>query len=86
MDVSDVATFKIFKNKILSKNWNEAKKWAIVGIFFVYFWPFQRNNTTFAQQINVEKSIQYSVLGFELTTSCTSLFSHNHKTRSGSYL
>ena len=42
-------------------------KWANPGLFFVYFRLF-KHTLQFLQQINVKMSIQYTVLGFELTT------------------
>ena len=46
------------------------KKWANPGLFFVYFWSFQTNNTIL-QQINVKNvmSIQYTAPGFEPATA-----------------
>ena len=41
---------------------------AVHGLFFTYFQSFQTNNTFF-QKINVKKSIQYTMLGFEPTAS-----------------
>ena len=42
-------------------------KWAIPGLFFVYFCLFKQT-LQFLQQIYVKMSIQYTVLGFEPTT------------------
>ena len=45
-------------------------KWAIPGIFFVYFRLsiYYKQNITFLQPIKVKISIQYMVVGFEATT------------------
>ena len=43
------------------------KKWANPSLFFIYFCLFEQK-LQFLQQINVKMSIQYPVLGFELTT------------------
>ena len=54
------------------------KKWAILGLFFVYFRIFKQT-LQFLQQINVWKmSIHHMVLGFELTTFGIRFSSHNH--------
>ena len=54
------------------------KHLAILGLFFVYFCLFKQT-LQFLQQINVEKmSIQYTVLGFELTIFGTWVSFHNH--------
>ena len=45
--------------------------------FFIYFRLF-KHTLQFLQQINVKKSIQYTVPGFELTTFGTRVSSHNH--------
>ena len=56
------------------------KKWAILGLFIVYFQPFQTNITTFYSNIMWKMSIQYLVPGFEPTASWTWASSHNHWT------
>ena len=42
-------------------------KWAIHGLFFIYFRLF-KPTLQFLQQICIKKSIQYMLLGFEPTT------------------
>ena len=44
------------------------KKWANLGLFFVYFRSFQTNITIFTTNICEKMSIQYTVPGFEPTT------------------
>ena len=44
----------------------------------VYTISFFKQTLTILQQINVENSIQYTVLGFELTTLRRGVSSHNH--------
>ena len=44
------------------------KKWANAGLFFIYFWSFQTNNTIFTTNICENMSIQFTVPGFEHTT------------------
>jgi len=44
------------------------KKWANLGLFFIYFFCLFKNTLKFLQQIPAKKSIQYRVSGFELIT------------------
>ena len=44
-------------------------KWANPGLFFIYFWSFQTNNTNFTTNKSEKMSIQYTAPGFEPTTS-----------------
>ena len=55
------------------------KKWAILGLFFVYFSLFKQT-LLFLQQKYVKKimTIQYTVTGFKPTTFETQVSSHNH--------
>ena len=53
-------------------------KWANPGLFFVYFWSFQTNITNFCNKYMWKNVLQYTVLGFELTTFGTCVSSHNH--------
>ena len=58
------------------------KKWANPGLFSVYFWSFQTNIVTIFTTSKMWKmSIQYPVLGFELTTFWLRVSSLNHQTR-----
>ena len=47
------------------------KKVPTPGLFFVYFWSFQTNSTSFTTNQCEKLSIQYTALGFEPTTSQT---------------
>ena len=45
------------------------KKWAIPGLFFVYFWSFShKHEYNFTTNQCEKMSIQYTTLGFEPTT------------------
>ena len=57
-------------------------KWAILGVFSIYFRPFKQT-LQFLQQIYVKifMTIQYTAPGFQPTTFGTQVSSHNHKTR-----
>ena len=50
-------------------------KWAIPGLFLIIVGLFQTNITIFCINIMWKMSIQYSVLGFELTTLAPKAFS-----------
>ena len=42
------------------------------GVFSIYCWPFQTNNTMFTtNKCEKVKSIQYTALGFKTSTSQT---------------
>ena len=57
-------------------------KWAILGLFFVYFHLFKQT-LQFLQHICVKNvmSIKIMAPGFEPTTFGTQVSSHNHQTR-----
>ena len=42
-------------------------KWAILGLCFVYFWPFSNKQYKFYSKLMWKMSIQYPAPGFELT-------------------
>ena len=52
-------------------------KWANPGLFFIYFWSFQKT-IQFLQQMYIKISIQYTVPRFEPTTFGTWVSSLNH--------
>ena len=56
-------------------------KWAIPGLFFVYFHPIKQTFLIFTTIKCETMSIQYTVLGFEPTTFSTWVSSDNHNTR-----
>ena len=56
-------------------------KWAIVGLFFIYFQCFSSNQHIFYNKFMWKMSIQYTVPGFELTTFWLWVTSFYHLTR-----
>ena len=56
-------------------------KWAIVGLFFIYFQCFSNNQHIFYNKFMWKMSIQYTVPGFELTTFWLWVTSFYHLTR-----
>ena len=58
------------------------KKWAIPGLFFVYFWSYSnKHQYNFTRNEREIMSIQYTAFGFEPTTFRTWVSSHNHQTK-----
>ena len=52
------------------------KKLTNPGLFFIYFWSFQTNNTIFTANRCEKMSIQYTALGFKPTAFQTWVVTH----------